>query len=78
MENNAIINTRLEQLLNVMDARAYVNIFNKELSKDERLIRSEKLYRLIADDEFLSQFGSFKVVGLSVTLGVISILIEEA
>ena len=71
-----------------MDARTHVNIFNKELSKDERLIRSEMLYSLIADNEFLSQFGSFKVVGLrvtlfkavglSATLGVTSILIEEA
>ena len=78
MKNNAIVNTRLEDLLNVMDARANVNIFNKELSLDERLIRSEKLYYLIADGEVLSQFGSFKVIGLSVALGVASILIEEA
>lgn len=77
MKNSTILST-LEELLNVMDARAHVNIFNKELSKDERLIRSEKLYCLIADNEFLSQFGSFKVVGLSVALGVTSILIEEA
>lgn len=77
MNNNAIINTRLTDLFRVMDLRANVNIFNKELDvTDERLIRSDKLYKLISDGEFLSAFGSYKVIGLTVTLGVTSILIE--
>lgn len=79
MENNAIINTSLVELFKVMDPRANVNIFNKELDvTDERLIRSDKLYKLISDGEFLSEFGDYKVVGLSIALGVASILIEEA
>ena len=77
MINNAIISSRLEPLLNVMDARANVEIFIKRENGSE-LLRGNKLYNLLADDEFIGKYGSCKVIGLSVGLGVTSILIEEA
>lgn len=79
MEDNAIINTRLEDLLNVMDARANVNIFRLKDGKQE-LLRSNKLFRILADNEFIGNRSIYnaRVIGLSITLGETSILIEEA
>ena len=80
MNNNAIINTRLEDLFEIMDARANVNIFKKTEDGKEELLRSNKLYRLLADNEFIGNCSIYnaRVIGLSVALGVTSILIEEA
>lgn len=77
MKNNAIINTRLEELLNVMDARAYVDIF-EQVGEYQELLRSNKIYNLISNQEFIGKYGACKVIGLNVTLAVTSILIEEA
>lgn len=78
MNNNAHINARLEELLGVMDARAYVNIFRQLKDDKEEILRSNKLYKLISDDSFISKYGDYKVIGLTVTFGAVSILIEEA
>ena len=80
MKNNAIINTRLEVLLNIMDARANVDIFRATADGKEELLRSNKLFRILADNEFIgdSSIYNARVIGLNVTLGVTSILIEEA
>lgn len=79
MENNAIINTRLEDLFEIMDARANVNIFRLKDGKQE-LLRSNKLFRILADNEFIGNRSIYnaRVIGLSITLGETSILIEEA
>lgn len=77
MKNATILST-LEDLLNVMDARANVDIFIQLKDGKEGLLRSNKIYNLIADPEFIGKYGSYKVIGLSIALGVTSILIEEA
>ncbi len=80
MKNNAIINTTLEVFLNVMDARANVNIFKATADGKEELLRSNKLYNILADNEFIGNRSIYnaRIIGLNVTLGVTSILIEEA
>lgn len=78
MENNATILTRLEGLFDVMDPRANVDIYNQIKEDHQELLRANKLYNLLADNEFIGKYGSYKVIGLSITLGVTSILIEEA
>lgn len=78
MKNNENIGATLEELLNVMDARANVNIFKDLGNNKDELLRSNKIYNLIADPEFIGNYGSYDVIGLCVTLGVVSILIEEA
>lgn len=80
MKNNAHINARLEDLFEFMDARAYVNIFRQLKDGKEELLRSNKLYNLLADNEFIGNRSIYdaRVIGLTVTLGVVSILIEEA
>ena len=79
MKNNAVINMTLGTLLGVMDARANVDIFRLKDGKEE-LLRSNKLFRILADNEFIfdRSISNARVVGLNVTLGVTSILIEEA
>lgn len=79
MKNATILST-LEALLNVMDARANVNIFKATADGKEELLRSNKLYNLLADNEFIGNRSIYnaRVIGLSITLGVTSILIEEA
>lgn len=78
MNNNAIINTRLEELLNVMDARANVNIFKSKENNKQDLLRSTKIYNFLSDGLLMTVYGDYKVVGLSIALGVTSILIKEA
>lgn len=80
MKNNAHINARLEDLFEFIDARAYVNIFRQLKDGKEELLRSNKLYNLLADNEFIGNRSIYdaRVIGLTVTLGVVSILIEEA
>lgn len=77
MKNTNIINTRLEALLEVMDARANISIFIARSDGKEELLRSTKIYGLIADNDFIGGYGDYKVIGLSITLNFISILIEE-
>ena len=78
MKNNKNIGATLEELLNVMDARANVNIFKDLGNNKDELLRSNKIYNLIADPEFIGNYGSYDVIGLCVILGITSILIEEA
>lgn len=80
MKNNAHINARLEDLFEFIDARAYVNIFRQRKDGKEELLRSNNLYNLLADNELIGDRSIYnaRVIGLSFTLGVTNILIEEA
>ena len=78
MEKNANITATLDSLLNVLDAKANVDIF-REIENGQEGVRGTKLYNLLSDPEFMSKYGSHKVIGLSVNvLTGISILIKEA
>ena len=77
MNNNAVIQTRLEELFKVMDPRASVTIFKKAEDNKEELLSSTILYRLLSDDEFIGKYGDYKVIGLTVVVGRISLLIKE-
>lgn len=78
MKNNAIINTTLEELFKVMDPRAYVNLFKQIEGDKDELLRSTNLFKLLADDEFIGKYGSYKVIGLTIVLNSTSLLIKEA
>ena len=73
---NATIRTTLENLLNVMDARANVSIFVGS-EESNTSVKYLKVYNFLSESELMSKYGSCKVIGLSVTCGVTSILIEE-
>lgn len=78
---NATITTTLGVFLGILDARANIEIFkivDTSAVQSQELLRSTKVYTLLGDSEFLGDYGFYKVRGLSVCLGTISILIEEA
>ena len=76
MEKNATINSRLKDLLDVMDARATVNIF---VEKDgaQKSVKSLKVYEFISEPELMRKYKNYEVVGLYCRL-ITSILIKEA
>ena len=78
MNNNAVISAPLEELLASLDARAYITIFTKSEDSKEALLRSNYIYKLLSDDEFLGKFSNYRVIGLTIILKHINILIEEA
>ena len=74
-ENNAIIQGRFTDLLEVLGARATVNIFVK-IDEKEQSIKTDKVFEIIADREFMKHYKNFDVIGLG--LGLITrILIQE-
>ena len=78
MNNNAVISAPLEELLASLDARAYITIFTKSEDGNEALLRSNYVYKLLSDDEFIGKFSSYRVIGLTIILKHINILIKEA
>ena len=77
MNNNAIINTRLEELFKVLDPRLYLTIFKKTEDSKEELLRATNLYNLLSDDDFIGKYGDYKVIGLTIVVGHTSLLIKE-
>ena len=76
MEKNAVINLTLETLLEILDARAIVNVFLEDQDKPLKL--KTGVYRLLADtDRFIESYGNYRVIGLARVLGLTSILIKE-
>ena len=77
MKMNAIINMRLMDLLEIMDARATVNIFVGD-ENTQTSVKYIKVYEFLAEPELMSKYGARKVIGLNGSFGSTSILIEEA
>ena len=73
MKNNAIINGRLKDLLDIHDARANVDIFTSETE----VLTHARVFELLADSDFMRTFGrKYYVIGLTVGLST-SILISK-
>lgn len=77
---NATILMTLGALFAIMDTRANVDIFIEKPDGKQELLRSNKLFMILADNEFIGNLSIYnaRVIGLSNALGVTSILIEEA
>lgn len=76
MEKNATINARLADLLEVMDARAMVNIFVGDMDK-QTSIKFLRVYEFLAEPELMRKYKNYEVVGLNIGLQT-NILIKEA
>ena len=70
--NEYLIKTTLGELLDVLDARARVNIF----IDNGELWRSCAVYHLF-DSEYREYRNGYKVTGLSIVFGVVSINITK-
>lgn len=73
MKNNAIINSRLKDLLDVMDARTTVNIFVEEKDGNQRSVAYCKVYNLLDSTDLIKKY---EVIGLNCGLTT-NILIKE-
>lgn len=74
MEKNGVISLRLEDLVEMLDARKMVNVFISE----KESIKYCEVYELLADPEFLKTYGKKKVTGvIYCTFNVLNVLIEE-
>lgn len=68
MINNGHLSIGVKELLNIMDARARVNIFTG--TKKEDLIKyNTYIYELLADKAFIDSYGSYSVAGIISLLG---------
>lgn len=76
MENNAILNIRLVELLNILDARDIITLFTE--IGGEPVKSNVKVYELLADDEFIKAHKNTEVKGLVSFINVTNILIKEA
>lgn len=80
MTPNGYIYTRLQALLEVLDARAYVCIFlnteNPQINPGT-LIREGILYNILADQAFMDTYDACTISGISITLGKVNIQIEN-
>lgn len=76
MKDKTFILSTLEGLLTVLEMRKIVNIF---VSRGESYdtVFTDSVYRFFANDELYAKYKDYKVIGLTVTLGVVGILIDE-
>ena len=77
MEKNGVISLRLEDLVEMLDARKTVNIISEKES-----VKICKVYELLADPEFLKTYGKKKVIGVIYctiyrTFNILKVFIEE-
>lgn len=74
MENNATIKATLGDLLGILDAKVMFNIFTDEKTS----IKYDYGYSILADRDFLKDYGRRNVIGIIANLGTTNILLEEA
>ena len=77
MGKNAIIASRLNDLLEVMDARTPVNIFVEDKDGRRTRIAFIKVYEFLSSPVLMKKYKDCVVVGLSCGLAT-NILIKEA
>lgn len=78
MTNNAIINARLKDMLNVLDARATVNIYvENRLFEKQTSVKYSQVYEILADKDFIEEFGDYDVIGFISVINTTNILIKE-
>ena len=75
MTNEIIRGFNLEDLLNVMDAKANISFFTSETAAPVK--DNVRVFRLLADEEFIATYGKYKVTGLVNFVHVINILAKE-
>lgn len=77
MENNAIITGCLKGLLDTLDMRKHVTVFNTDLNTGkEYVIYEGAVFGLLADKELLDVYRNYDVTGLSFGI-VTNILIKK-
>lgn len=73
MENNAFIDIRFIDFLDILDARATITVF----VGDDASIKHIKVYEFLAEPELVRKYRNYSVVGLKSDLGITTISIKE-
>lgn len=78
MEKNGFLNITLSELLNALDARAIVSIFENAGAGSSDIKNFKRVYELLSDKDFIKRYGNRDVIGLLGMINVTNILVEEA
>lgn len=62
MENNAVIRIRFSDMLGILEAREFVSVYIQ--GEDKPIRKAEYVYELLADKDFMKQYGDYFVRGL--------------
>lgn len=71
-----VINARLFDLLEILEARAMVNIFVED-NGEQKSVKYVKVYEFLSEPELMRKYKNYEVIGLQVGLTT-NILIKEA
>ena len=71
-----VINARLFDLLEILEARAMVNIFVED-NGEQKSVKYLKVYEFLSEPELMRKYKNYEVIGLQVGLTT-NILIKEA
>lgn len=77
MEKNATIKATLGDLLEILDARAYINVFVENADEDQTSVAYCRVYEFITDDGLMDDYKDLEVIGLNCGLPSTNILIKE-
>ena len=76
MNNNAIIRSKLGALLDVMEARTHISIFENKDGESINICDQIMVFEAYNMEKWIS-YKWYDVVGIAVTLGVTTILVEK-
>jgi hypothetical protein len=71
-----VINARLFDLLEILEARAMINIFVED-NGEQKSVKYLKVYEFLSEPELMRKYKNYEVIGLQVGLTT-NILIKEA
>lgn len=71
-----VINARLFDLLEILEARAMINIFVED-NGEQKSVKYVKVYEFLSEPELMRKYKNYEVIGLQVGLTT-NILIKEA
>ena len=74
MENNAIINSKFFDLLDILEAREWVDVFIQDKEGNTRTLDRCRVYQLYKNEKY----RNYEVIGLYIGIITTNILIKEA
>lgn len=72
MEKNAVIKMNLDTLLSILEARAFISIY-----EGEEVIFSGNVYELLTNNPFKAYYVNYRVIGIVSALSITNIMVEE-
>lgn len=70
-----LINTTLEQFLNVLDARTHVTVFVDDTDAPKK--SNCMVYEILTDKEFIESYKFAQITSINICMGITHILVEK-